>query len=108
MVVTFKKNQNKLCGCWRETRGRKVCVDRGRGRGNRGGETEVREREKERAEGGVLGGKEGWRGCPGDARQKLERRRTGYSPGRGLFYMSAHADSSGQEFRSSFCHCAYA
>lgn len=28
--------------------------------------------------------------------------------GRGLFYMSALADSSGQEFRSSFCHRAYA
>lgn len=70
---------------------------------------EVREREKERAEGGVKAGREGWRVCPGDARQKLERRRgTGYSPGRGLFYMSAPADSSGQEFRSSFCHRAYA
>ena len=70
----------------------------------REGETEVREREKERAEGGAKGGR--WRVCPGDARQK-RRRGTRYSPGRGLFYMSAPADSSRQEFRSSFCHRAY-
>lgn len=85
--------------------------------GETGGETEVGEREKERAEGGVKRGKEGeerrggegWGFCPGDARQKLERRRrTGYSPGRRLFHTSAPADSSGQEFRSSFCHRAYA
>lgn len=91
----------------------------GHGRGNCGGETEVGEREKERAEGGVKRGKEGEerRGGVGKGGgfvlgmrgRKLERRRgTGYSPGRRLFHMSAPADSSGQEFRSSFCHRAYA
>lgn len=83
-------------------------VQEGKPRGGWGGvETEVREREKERAE-GWSEGRERWRVCPGDARL-VRRRGTGYSPGRErLFYMSAPADSCGQEFRSSFCHPAYA
>lgn len=64
----------------------------------------------ERGGNGGLGGGKSRRGggvCPGDAR--LERTGgTGYSPGRGLFHPSAPADSCRQEFRSSFCHRAYA
>lgn len=66
--------------------------------GERGGNGGLRRGKSRRRRGGV---------CPGDAR--LERTRgTGYSPGRGLFHASAPADSCRQEFRSSFCHRAYA
>lgn len=61
--------------------------------------------------GGLRGGKSRRGGgvCPGDARLRLEKTRgTGYSPGRGLFHTGALADSCRQEFRSSFCHRAYA
>lgn len=70
-------------------------------RGGNGGLRRGRGKSRGREEGGGL--------CPGGARLRLERTRgTGYSPGRGLFRTSAPADSWRQEFRSSFCHRAYA
>lgn len=86
-----------------ETVGGKRRLEKGKGKSRGWSE------EREGGRGEERWGGEGWGFCPGDARQKLERRRgTGYSPGRRLFHMSAPADSSGQEFRSSFCHRAYA
>lgn len=90
-TVTFKKKIKINCVEEREKEKRR--------RKPRGGKRRLERGEKERAEGGVV--------CPDAGEERRRRRGTGYSPGRGLFYMNAPADSSGQEFRSSFCHRAY-